>query len=217
MKAIINTKLIMEDGIIWDGAVTFENDKIVQVGWSKDVAIPEGAEIIDAQGMYTAPGLVDIHNHGCTQWWFYKEPTKTSEFFLKHGVTTVLPTFYHAVSKEGMIKGAARIQEASKTGAGRIMDGLYMEGPFMRLGGSFQSQIKWSGAIQKEDYVDLIEAFGDMVRIWAIDPNRENVEEFMAYAHEHTPCHFCPRTFRLHLRGDPRPAPLRREGPYPSG
>ena len=48
MNAIINTKLVMEDGIIWDGALTYEGDKIVQVGWAKDVTIPEGAEIYDA-------------------------------------------------------------------------------------------------------------------------------------------------------------------------
>ena len=187
MKAIVNTKLVMEDGIIWDGALTYENDKIVQVGWAKDVVIPEGTEIYDAQGLYTAPGLVDIHNHGCRRWWFYEDPLESSRFFLKHGATTILPTFYHAMSKQDMIEGAAKIREASKSGVGRVMDGLYMEGPFMRLGGSFQNQIKWSGAIQKEDYVDLINSFGDMVRVWAIDPNRENVEEFMAYAKEHTP------------------------------
>ena len=32
MKAIVNTKLIMEDGIIWDGAVLFDNEKIISVG-----------------------------------------------------------------------------------------------------------------------------------------------------------------------------------------
>ena len=53
MKAIINTKLVMEDGIIWDGALTYEGDKIVQVGWAKDVTIPADAEIYDAQGLYT--------------------------------------------------------------------------------------------------------------------------------------------------------------------
>ena len=42
MKAIINTKLIMEDGIIWDGAITWEGDRIVQVGEAKDVQIPAG-------------------------------------------------------------------------------------------------------------------------------------------------------------------------------
>ena len=187
MKAIINTKLIMEDGIIWDGALTYEGDKIIQAGWAKDVTIPADAEVIDAQGLYTAPGLIDIHNHGCTQYWFYENPLEASKYFLKHGETTILPTFYHAMSKEDMIEGAAKIRETCKSGAGRVMDGLYMEGPFMRLGGSFQNQIKWHGAIQKEDYEDLIAAFGDMVRVWAIDPDRENIKDFMEYAAEHTP------------------------------
>jgi len=93
MKAIINTKLVMEDGIIWDGALTYDNGKIVQVGWANEVTIPEDAEIIDAKGLYTAPGLVDIHNHGGGEYLFAENPTYCAEYFLKHGVTTVLPTF----------------------------------------------------------------------------------------------------------------------------
>lgn len=187
MKAIVNTKLIMEDGIIWDGAVTFENGKIISVGKRCDVDVSGADEIIDAGGLYTAPGLVDMHNHGSTEHSFADNPMEASRFFLSHGVTTVLPTFYHNISKEGMIESAAKVKEASLTGAGKIMRGIYMEGPFMSLMGSMQNQIKWTGAIQKSDYVDLIDAFGDMVLVWAIDPDRENIEEFMDYAKEHTP------------------------------
>ena len=60
MQAIINTKLILEDSYVWDGAVTFENGRIVQCGKRAEVDIPADAELIDAQGLYTAPGLVDI-------------------------------------------------------------------------------------------------------------------------------------------------------------
>ena len=91
------------------------------------------------------------------------------------------------MSKQDMIDGAEKIREVSKTGAGRVMDGLYMEGPFMSLSGSFQNEMKWKGAVSKEDYEELIEALGDMVRIWAIDPERENIEAFMKYAKEKTP------------------------------
>ena len=167
--------------------MTFKDGIIVEAGKRDSVNVPENCEIIDANGLYTAPGLVDIHNHGCREFWFYENPQKASEYFLKHGVTTVLPTFYHSMSKEMMIEGAENIRKESKIGTGRIMDGLYMEGPFMNLGGSFQNQIKWSGDIKKEDYKDLIDAFGDMVRVWAVDPDRKNIEEFMAYAKAHTP------------------------------
>lgn len=187
MKAIVNTKLVMEDGIIWDGVLTYENGIITDVGKKEDVTIPQNAEIYDAGGLYTAPGLIDIHNHGCTDWYFHENPLETSRYFLKHGQTTVLPTFYHSMSKQDMIEGAEKIREVSKTGAGKVMDGLYMEGPFMNLMGSFQNQIKWSGDISEDDYIELIESFGDMVRVWAIDPERKNIEKFMEYAKEHTP------------------------------
>ena len=187
MKAIVNTKLIMEDGIIWDGAVLFDNEKIISVGERDSVDISSADEVIDAGGLYTAPGLIDMHNHGSTEHSFADDPMAASRFFLSHGVTTVLPTLYHNISKEGMIESAAKIKEASKSGAGKIMRGLYMEGPFMSLMGSMQNQIKWTGEIKESDYVDLIDAFGEMVLVWAIDPDRENIEAFMEYAKEHTP------------------------------
>ena len=187
MKAIINTKLVMEDGIIWDGALTYDNGKIVEVGWAKDVTVPADAEVIDAGGLYTAPGLIDIHNHGGGDWLFAENPTYCSEYFLKHGETTILPTFYHNLDLKAMLEGAEKVREASKTGAGRVMDGLYMEGPFMDLAGSFQNELKWSGAVKEEDYTQLIAGLGDLVRVWAIDPDRENIEAFRAYAKEKTP------------------------------
>ena len=64
MNAIVNTRLILEDGIIFNGALTHENGRIVALGEAKDVPIPEGCAVTDAHGLYTAPGLVDIHNHG---------------------------------------------------------------------------------------------------------------------------------------------------------
>lgn len=187
MKAIINTKMVMEDGIIWNGTVLYENGKIVKAGWAEDIAIPAGTEIIDAEGLYTAPGLVDIHNHGGGDWLFAENPTYCSEYFIKHGVTTVLPTFYHNLDMDTMLESAEKIRKESKVGAGKIMDGLYMEGPFMNLMGSFQNEMKWSGAVKEEEYTKLMEGLGDMVRVWAIDPDRENIESFLQYAKEKTP------------------------------
>lgn len=187
MKAITNTKLVMEDGIIWDGTVLFEDGVIVAADWADKVTIPQGCEIIDADGLYTAPGLVDIHNHGGGAWLFAENPAYCAEYFLKHGETTILPTFYHNLDMDAMLEGARKIREASKTGAGRVMDGLYMEGPFMALGGSFQNEMKWSGAVKENEFTQLVDGLGDMVRVWAIDPNRENIEAFMKYAKEKYP------------------------------
>lgn len=187
MKAIVNTKLVMEDGIIWDGAITWEGDRIVQVGWTNEVQIPEGTEVIDAKGLYTAPGFVDIHNHGSTEHLFSDEPLKAAEHFLKHGETTILPTFYCSLNLEQMLEGAKKIREVSETGAGRALAGLYMEGPYMGGFGSNQKYILWGGDITEEEYAPLVDEISDMAKVWAICPMRPGIEGFMQYVKAKNP------------------------------
>ncbi len=187
MKAIVNTKLIMEDGIIFDGALTYENGKIVEVGEKDSVHIPADAEIIDAKGLYTAPGFVDIHNHGYEKAFFFQDPVGCCEHFIKHGQTTVLPTLYCDLTAQQYIDAAALLKETSKKGAGKIIEGLYMEGPYMNGTGSNQKYIIWNDLIKKEDYEELVQKLKGFAKVWAIDPERENIEEFMAYVHEEDP------------------------------
>ena len=187
MQAIVNTKLVLEDGIVWDGVLLHENGRIVALGSAEDVSVPSNAETLDAQGLYTAPGLIDIHNHGSPDDLFCDEPLRCAEYFLPHGVTTVLPTFYCDLSLERMLAGAEKIRAASQSGAGRIMDGLYMEGPYMNGTGSNAKYIQWLGAIDPAEYTPLLDGLGDLARVWAIDPAREGITGFMQEVRKRNP------------------------------
>jgi imidazolonepropionase-like amidohydrolase len=64
--------LAIKNGLLWDGTgqepvcdavVLVKNKKIIDVGTSKDVETPKEAEIIDAQGKFIMPGLMDLHVH----------------------------------------------------------------------------------------------------------------------------------------------------------
>jgi imidazolonepropionase-like amidohydrolase len=46
-----------------DQTVLIEGNRIRQVGPSKDVEVPEGATVIEAQGHWVIPGLIDAHVH----------------------------------------------------------------------------------------------------------------------------------------------------------
>lgn len=179
MQAIINTKLILEDGIVFDGVLLHENGRIVKAGRTKDIPLPPDADIVDAEGLYTAPGLIDIHNHGSEKFLFSEEPLLCAEHFIRHGETTVLPTFYCNMTTEEMLAGAERIRAVKEKGLGRIIEGLYMEGPYMNGEGSNQKYILWGGDIDPEEYRPLIEGVGDLARIWAVDPKREGIDGFM--------------------------------------
>ncbi len=53
--------LTITKGTIEGGTVVIDGGKIKAVG--KDVAIPSGAEIVDATGKWVTPGLIDAHSH----------------------------------------------------------------------------------------------------------------------------------------------------------
>lgn len=59
--AIINAHVVPVDGAPFDGTLVVEDGTITALG--PDVSPPEGAEIIDAQGSWLLPGLVDAHVH----------------------------------------------------------------------------------------------------------------------------------------------------------
>lgn len=188
MLAIKNTKIILEEGIIWDGVVVCDGDTILQVGKAKDVVIPEGAQVIDAGGKYTAPGFIDVHCHGGNKKWFHHDPEAASAMHFAHGTTTILPALYQTQTYEEMIQAADTIREAKKSGATRIIGGLYMEGPFMNPKyGSDIKNCKWAGPIDEEVMKSLVDYIGDDVMVWCVAPEREDIEVFCKYAKEVNP------------------------------
>ncbi len=63
--AITNARIVtMNDAreVIESGTVLIDGNRIQALG--ADVAVPEGAEVFDAQGQTVMPGIVDIHAHG---------------------------------------------------------------------------------------------------------------------------------------------------------
>jgi imidazolonepropionase-like amidohydrolase len=62
LVAITNaTILTASHGTIEKGTIVIRNGKIAAIG--KDLAIPEGAQVIDGNGKYVMPGIIDAHSH----------------------------------------------------------------------------------------------------------------------------------------------------------
>jgi imidazolonepropionase-like amidohydrolase len=66
---------------ISDTDILLEGDRIRQIGQLDDVSLPSGAQIIEAQGKYVIPGLIDMHVHYDKPW--------LHRLYLANGVTTV--------------------------------------------------------------------------------------------------------------------------------
>ncbi len=181
MLCITNARVVLETGILFDGKILLDGEKIV--GVAKDLEIPDNVEIIDAQGAYVGPGFVDIHTHGGGGYMFQDAPEKAAAHFLSHGETTQLATLYYDLSKNDFLAAIERVKNAMGKGAGKAIAGFYMEGPYMnpKYGASPELN-KWKGEIKAEDYERLVDCAGEYVKVWAIAPEREGIEPFMAYA-----------------------------------
>jgi imidazolonepropionase-like amidohydrolase/Tol biopolymer transport system component len=53
-----------EGGIIENGVIIVERNRIIAVGSAEDIEVPAGAQTVDVNGRTIIPGLIDAHAHG---------------------------------------------------------------------------------------------------------------------------------------------------------
>ncbi len=179
MKAIVNAIVVMKDYIIPNGVLLLDRDEIVAVGKAKDVAVPSGAEIIDAENLYVGPGLIDIHTHAADNKWIYEQPEETSRYLLEHGVTGVLPALYNNLKKQDYLDAIDNILKAKENGDFDNFVGFYMEGPYLSPNfGCERDKNVWKDAIVHDEYIDIVKKAKDHAKVWCIAPEREGAEKF---------------------------------------
>ena len=188
MIAIKNATLVMKDHLIPEAVLLIEDGKIADFGEMRLMQIPEGCEVIDAEGLYVGPGLVDMHNHSGGGHWFYDEPEKAAQFNLEHGTTSVLATLYFNMNGEQLVEQAKCVQAAMKTEAGANIAGFYMECPYMNPKfGADRENNPWKGPIKREEYQPIIDQVGTDAKVWVLAPERENILQFVLDARENNP------------------------------
>ena len=188
MIAIKNATLVMKDHLIPDAVLFVEDGRVAGFGEMRSTSIPEGCDVIDAQGLFVGPGLVDIHNHSGGGHWFYDEPIPAAKFNLEHGTTTVLATLYFNMNKDQLLEQAKTVQAAMQTPEGANIGGFYMETPYMNPKfGADREGNPWKGPICKEDYQPLIDQVGTDAKVWVLAPERENIEQFVIDAKKANP------------------------------
>ena len=132
---ITGGKIVLPHGVVLGKALAYdtESGKIAAIVESA----PAGAEVIDAKGLYVAPGLIDMHIHGylgadtCDA--DVKGLRKMAEGVAKNGVTTFLPTTMTVAKAE--IEAALNAVRTAKAECaawdGAEILGVHAEGPFI--------------------------------------------------------------------------------------
>lgn len=185
MKAVINGKIILPDGIK-QGGIVFD-EKIRAVEKSPNLSLCD--EIIDAKGAYVMPGLVDIHIHGYmgedTSDGNIKGLEKISNALIKNGVTAFCPTTM-TVDMKDIKKSLSVIKtlktETAKGEKGAKVMGANVEGPFInpsKKGAQSAEHILPPNA-------DFVIENQDIIKLITIAPEEKGGEEFIKRVKEET-------------------------------
>ena len=187
MKAIINGKIVLPEEIVSGKALLFD-EKIR--GIVAEGEIPVGCEVIDAEGKYVCPGLIDVHIHG-----FLgidasdgdPEGIRTiAEGIAQHGVTSFLPTTmtvgYDTLEKAFDAIRTVKAQSEAEGWQGAQILGVNAEGPFINS--------KKKGA-QAEEFVHVpdekfIIKHADVIRLCTLAPDVPGALDFIREVRENT-------------------------------
>lgn len=186
---IRNVKVYTEEKEFVDGEIVIHDERIETVGPAAGNASAALDDILDGEGCYAIPGLIDLHFHGCKGYDFCdgtKEAiAKIAEYEASVGVTAISPaTMTLPVNElEEILAVAADYrkerQEAGQNEAADLV-GVNMEGPFIseaKKGAQDERNIISCDADICQRFLDASEG---LVKFVGIAPERnENAPEFI--------------------------------------
>ncbi|MCI8885590.1 MAG: N-acetylglucosamine-6-phosphate deacetylase [Dorea sp.] len=164
---------------------------------SKEIAIRDGRfaevkdadpteEVLDGEGCYAIPGLIDLHFHGCKGYDFCdgtKEAiARIAEYEASVGVTAIAPaTMTLPVNElEEILAVAAAYKEEAKDSAGADLIGVNMEGPFISEEKKGAQDARNIISCNEDICRRFLQASGGLVKFVGIAPERsENTKDFI--------------------------------------
>jgi N-acetylglucosamine-6-phosphate deacetylase len=171
MKAIVNGNVYTPDQVTAPGTVLIEEERIAVVGPANTVAIPSGAEVIDAAGMAVAPGFIDVHTHGLMghdgmgaglAHVIGDLPAFGVTAFL--GTTLTLPRDETLADLEAM----AEVLDAPPPGARCL--GIHLEGPFLSPARPGMATSDWFEPLSWESFQAFQQAASGHIRMVTFAP-----------------------------------------------
>lgn len=176
----------MKKFVIKNGNVVFPNgiyktDILVENGIIKNIgALQEDCEIVNAEGMFVAPGLIDIHTHGGNGH-DYMEGTleafrEATSLHLGHGVTSIVPTTV-AADINYTIEFLRRFDEIKDNPEIPVhLLGVHLEGPYLSLKQKGAIPAQYIKNPMPEEYLRILDASPNILR-WTIAPELEGAYE----------------------------------------
>ena len=174
-ESFIKTNILCDDGYITD--ITSN-------------PAPVGYAVVDLNGKYIIPGLVDVHTHGIAGCDFNfadeKQVANMCRAYAKHGTTSIMATLASAplTSLMNSIFAINPNRLESKSDGANIL-GIHLEGRYLNPEKKGAHNIEYLSAPSTTELDDLAQAMLPAPLHFSLAPELEGAEEFIKRAKEY--------------------------------
>lgn len=175
--------MVIRGGMVFQPDGSFA-EKEVYVEGEKITDVKNDTDVINAEGCYVIPGLVDVHFHGCVGHDFCDGSEEAiadmAKYELANGITSINPaTMTLGEDTLLQVAEAAAAYKKADHSEGAELVGINMEGPFIS---------KEKKGAQNEEYIHrpdaemfrrLQKASGGLFRLCALAPEVDGAMEFI--------------------------------------
>ena len=168
--------------------IRIEEDVFTEI--CPSLAPSENESVLDADGLYAIPGLIDIHFHGCMGHDFCDGTVEAIDAITRYeascGVTSVCPATM-TVSPESLaqVMDAARTYNESSARPGQAsLVGINMEGPFISEAKKGAQAAEHIRLCDEALFCSLQERSGGLIKLVDIAPENEGAMEFIDALHD---------------------------------
>ena len=168
--------------------IRIEEDVFTEI--CPSLAPSENESVLDADGLYAIPGLIDIHFHGCMGHDFCDGTVEAIDAITRYeascGVTSVCPATM-TVSPESLVQvmDAARTYNESAARPGQAsLVGINMEGPFISEAKKGAQAAEHIRLCDEALFCSLQERSGGLIKLVDIAPENEGAMEFIDALHD---------------------------------
>ncbi|MBN2456656.1 MAG: amidohydrolase family protein [Sedimentisphaerales bacterium] len=188
---IKNANVISLEEVLADYSVLCENGKISRIAPSRAFQNASADKVVDASGLYLAPGFIDLHTHAIEHYLVDNGPEDLAEIcklLPKYGVTGLLVGVCPRPKGEGaqFLKSLAKVRSQ-----GSQILGFHLEGPFLKMKFWHHEAVSSSPSDQVKA---LIEAAKPYKAVFSISPDFEGILDLIPLMKENNTTIFMTHT-----------------------
>lgn len=186
---IKNVQIFTEDKTFIPGSIVIEDGRFKSVLADTD-AVDEQADVLNGEGCYAIPGMIDIHFHGCKGYDFCDGTQKAMEEIARYeasiGVTAIAPATMTlpVETLEAILSEAAEYREAQSAGADLV--GINMEGPFISKVKKGAQDARYIVPCDTNTYRRFQNAAKGLVKYIGVAPEESDALEFIRQVKDET-------------------------------